>query len=101
MPPPRATLGPVLTVQGTDAGADQYPGYKRCYRSVIHVRSGAGDWATESQVAEVPDDERYRPTHVLIKIYAYYPAGEAFYDNVFLRPVKEAAAPHGGQRKRD
>jgi len=85
----------------TDSGADQYPGYRRCYRSVIHVRNGVGAWATASQVAKIPDAERYRPTHVLLKLYAYWPEGEAFYDNAFVRPVGEAADGHGGQRQRD
>jgi len=69
-------------------GNDFYPGFSRVYRCVIHVRSGQGGWATEKLAARLAKlEKRYKPTHVVIKLYAYWPEGEVYWRNVFLRKV--------------
>lgn len=79
------------------AGNDMYPGFVRVYRASIHVRTGPEAWSTQRRVFDLSKAPKAnRPTHVLVKIYAYWPKGEAFYRNVFLRPAAAGAAspPH-------
>ncbi len=71
----------------TAAGADQYPGYKRVYRAVIHPKNVSAQWSEHSRVFNPP--ERYQPTHVLIKLYAYLGSGDIFFTDVFLRKIVE------------
>lgn len=84
-----------------DQGSDQFAGYVRCYRKVIHVKSGVGAWATERQVADIGTlKPRYQPTFVVIKLYAYWPAGTVHYRNVFLRQLQTApTAPAAASAK--
>jgi hypothetical protein len=67
------------------AGDNFYPGYRRIYRKTIQFKGGPGKWQTARAVAAPP--KRYQPTHVLIKLYAYYPAGTVRFRNVVLRPA--------------
>ncbi len=64
------------------AGGDNYPGYRRIYRKVIHARGAADSWKPFYQTISPP--KRYQPTHVVIKLYAYHPAGKAMFRNVRL-----------------
>ena len=65
-------------------GADQIPGYRRIYRAVIHPDSvDAQEWSTHSR--EISPPSRYQPSHVLIKLYAYWPKGTIYFNNVELR----------------
>jgi hypothetical protein len=80
--------GYVKEPKQTVAGNDMYPGYVRVYRASIHVRAPEGQWSPQTRVfnlAKIP--KANRPTHVLVKIYAYWPKGEAYYRSVFLRPA--------------
>ena len=71
----------------TAAGADQYPGYKRVYRAVIHPKNVSAQWSEHSRVINPP--ARYQPTHVLIKLYAYLGSGDIVFTDVFLRAIEK------------
>ena len=102
------TRGPsaIIFVEGyrrdpsqTAAGNDQYPGFVRCYRATIQPKCGRGAWSAQARTIELGKlKEKYRPTHLLVKLYAFNPAGEIFFRNVFLRraqgkPAAPAKAP--------
>jgi hypothetical protein len=76
----------------TEAGNDRYPGFRRCYRCVIHYKGKPGQWQQAIQTFPIAKKgkrlalrKRHQPTHVLIKLYAYHPAGTVHFRNVFLR----------------
>ncbi len=72
----------------TKAGDDKYPGFARSYRATIFPKNGPNQWAPQSRVVNFgKQPAKYKPTHVLIKLYAFYPEGEVFFRNVFLRKV--------------
>ncbi len=71
----------------TVAGDNQYRGFVRCYRKVIHVHAELGTWSTEIQKLNPP--ARYLPTHVVVKLYAFHPAGKVYFRNVILREVQK------------
>lgn len=76
----------------TVAGNDQYPGFVRCYRATIFPKCGPGVWSPQARTVELGRLQgKYRPTHLLIKLYAFHPAGEIFFRNVFLRKVEKKA----------
>ncbi len=82
----------------TENGNDRYAGFVRVYRATIHVKVPRGKWGVASRVLKPP--KRYQPTHVLIKLYAYWPAGKVYYTNVFLRKTKkEPKKKYGPIRK--
>ena len=93
------TLGPsaIIFVEGyrrdpsqTAAGNDQYPGFVRCYRATIQPKCGRGAWSPQARTIELGKlREKYRPTHLLVKLYAFNPAGDIFFRNVFLRKVED------------
>jgi len=65
-------------------GADQIPGYRRIYRALIHPKGVSGkEWSSHQRTVSPP--ARYQPTHVLLKVYAYWPEGTVYFNNVFLR----------------
>jgi len=67
----------------TARGADQIPGYRRIYRALIHPKEVSGkEWTSHSRVISPP--ARYQPTHLLLKVFAYWPEGEIYFNNVFL-----------------
>ena len=75
-----------------ESGNDQYPGYVRCWRATIFPKCGPGVWSPQARtvnLAKLP--ERNRPTHILVKLYAYGAAGEVFFRHIFLRNVGGAA----------
>jgi hypothetical protein len=74
----------------TEQGNDHYRGYARSYRATLFIREPPGKWATVTRRFKLPKEARYFPTHVLIKLYAYHPAGKAYFRNVYLRPVEPA-----------
>ncbi len=71
------------------AGADQYPGFKRIYRAVIHPRNLSQNWSEHKRTFTPPP--RYQPTHVLIKLYAYLGQGNVFFKEVFLRNLSNGS----------
>ncbi len=76
-----------------ESGNDQYPGYVRCWRATLFPKCGPGVWSPQARtvnLAKLP--ERNRPTHILLKLYAYGAAGEAIFRNVFLRGAAVPAA---------
>ncbi len=83
--------GYVENPEQTVNGNDQYSGFVRCYRASIHVKAKKGKWARKTRtinLAKVP--KRSRPTHVLLKLYCYYPPGKVYYTNAFLRETEAA-----------
>ncbi len=82
----------------TEAGNDRYPGFVRCYRAAIHVKVPKRKWGAASRIIKPP--KRYQPTHVLIKLYCYWPTGKVYFTNVFLRPTdQEPTKTYGPIRK--
>jgi hypothetical protein len=77
-------------------GDNQYKGYVRCFRAVIHVKDAGGRWATQRMIMDAP--LRYQPTHVMIKLYGYYPAGKLYYSNVYLRLTDDVPKKKAGER---
>ena len=79
--------GYVEDAERTARGADQIPGFRRIYRAVIHPKGVSGSvWTSHRRRIAPPS--RHQPTHVLVKLYAYWPEGKIFYDNVFLREAE-------------
>ncbi len=79
--------GYVEDAERTAAGADQIPGYRRIYRAVIHPKGVSGrEWTTHRRIIAPP--VRYQPTHVLFKLYAYWPEGVIYFDNAEFRRVE-------------
>ncbi len=70
-----------------EKGNDHYPGFARSYRATIHVKIPRNQWGQAKRVITLPTQDRYRPSHMLIKLYAFHPAGNAWFRNVYLRPV--------------
>lgn len=87
---------PVIFLEGYRANPEQthqnyeeQRGYERFYRASIHVKNGRGSWATQKRRIDLSDKAaRYQPTHVQIKLYAYYPAGKVYWTNVYMRMVE-------------
>lgn len=71
----------------TDKGNDHFAGFARSYRATLFVKEPAGKWATVRRVITLPTKARYLPSHALLKLYAFHPAGTAYFRNVFLRPL--------------
>lgn len=85
------TLGPAVKImlegyyvdpEQTAAGGDNYPGFRRIYRKVIHARGATDSWKPFYQ--DISPPARYQPTHVVVKLYAYHPAGQVMFRNVRL-----------------
>ena len=71
----------------TEAGNDCYLGFSRVYRAPIHVKTNNRAWHTVSRRFEPP--KQFRPSHVIIKLYAYHPAGKVYFRDVFLRKARQ------------
>ena len=84
-------------------GSDLIPGFTRVYRSVLHVSVPAGAWGVADRVIDFTQiKERYRPTHLLVKLYAYWPAGQVHYTDVFLQASdKTVTKKYGVVREKD
>jgi len=82
-----------------ESGSDQIPGYVRVWRATIHVKEGKGLWQRATRVINFPKQERFRPAFIRIKLYAYHPAGEVSFDNVFLCQEK-TSSQHDADAKR-
>jgi hypothetical protein len=85
------------------SGSDQIPGFSRLYRSVLHVAAPPGQWGVADRVIDFTQvKERYRPTHLLVKLYAYWPAGQVYYTDVFLQASdKTVTKKYGVVREKD
>jgi len=73
-----------------DKGNDHFAGYARSYRATLFVKEPPGKWATVRRTLTLPTKERYLPSHALLKLYAFHPAGTAYFRNVILRPLPAA-----------
>lgn len=88
---------PIIFVEGyqedperEDVGDNQYKGFVRVYRATIHVKNAGGKWASQLRAIKPPPTKRHQPTHILIKLYAYWPKGQIHFANAFLRRTDEA-----------
>ncbi len=86
-----------------ETGDNQYPGFVRKYRAVIHVKIEKGKWGTASRIIKPPKGRE--PSHVLVKLYCYWPTGKVYCTNVFLRqtdkePTKVYRPVHEPKKKR-
>ena len=87
---------PIIFIEGyqvdeerTENGNDRYAGFVRSYRATIHVKNAKGKWAPQSRILHPgAKPKRYRPTHMLVKLYAFHPQGDIYWRKVFLRKVK-------------
>lgn len=89
---------PIIFIEGykvdptqTVAGDNQVPGYARCYRATIQVKGAGKDWKRETR--EITPKKGYQPTHMIVKLYGYYPEGKVYFRNVFLRKIPTPATP--------
>jgi hypothetical protein len=64
------------------AGDNHYPGFERIYRATIQPQPAAGEWQTVQRTVKPPP--RYQPSHLLLKLYAYWPAGTIRFRDPFL-----------------
>jgi hypothetical protein len=75
-----------------DKGNDHFAGYARSYRATLFVKDPPGKWATVRREITLPKQAKYLPSHALLKLYAFHPAGTAYFRNVYLRPLPPAPA---------
>jgi len=73
---------------------DGYPAQRReTYRRQVHPTGGKGAWHTVTAdfvpEATTPD---HTPTHLKVDLYAYWPKGVIFWDDVVLKKVRDAPA---------
>jgi len=76
------TASPVEWDGSADPGAPQQP-IERCFRAHVNCE-GADSWKTYTKDFVPP--KRYTFDYMTVKLYAYMP-GEAWFDNVSLRPM--------------
>ncbi len=72
--------------------ADGYPAQRReTYRRQVHPSGGKGRW--NSVTADfIPESTRpaHTPTFMKVDLYAYWPAGVIFWDDIVLKKVRDA-----------
>lgn len=64
---------------------------RRCYETVVHCRPKPGEWCREERVF-TPAKSRADIRELRVMLYAYWPAGVYWFDNVRLEPVAPAGA---------
>lgn len=79
--------GAKVWVRGYAPGRDGT--LRRCYETVVHCRTTPGEWQREERVFQ-PAKSRADIRELRVMLYAYWPAGVYWFDNVRLEPV---AAP--------
>lgn len=93
---------PIIFIEGykedperQETGDNQYPGFVRTYRATIQVKDAGGkNWKPQRrEITPKGSTKGNQPTHLLVKLYAYYPEGKIWFRNVFLRKVKDAEPP--------
>ncbi len=71
---------------------DGYPAQRReVYRRQVHPKGAKGVWQT-AVATFIPSAARpeHTPTHLKVDLYAYYPAGVIYWDDVVLKKVRAA-----------
>ena len=82
-----------------------FPAQRReTYRRQVHPAGEKGQW--NSVVADfIPShaSPNQQPTHLKVDLYAYWPKGEVFWDDIVLKKVRDApaAAPAAASTKTD
>lgn len=67
---------------------------RRCYETVVHCRTTPGEWQREERVFQ-PAKSRADIRELRVMLYAYWPAGVYWFDNVSLEPVPPASPDSG------
>jgi hypothetical protein len=89
---------PKLFIRGWAAVA----GEKRVvYDAYLALRcvEGPGEWKRGVRIVEIPTDTQARVEYVVLKIYAYWPPGTYYFDNVSMKrvaPGTKIPGPTGG-----
>jgi len=92
------TLGPTpkIFLKGYHGFPAQngYPAQRReTYRRQVHPKGGKGEWHTVTAdfipSATLPE---HTPTFLKVDLYAYWPAGVIYWDDVVLKKVRDAPA---------
>jgi len=72
-----------------------YPAQRReTYRRQVHPKGGKGEWHTVT-ADFIPSATRpeHTPTFLKVDLYAYWPAGVIYWDDVVLKKVRDAPTP--------
>jgi hypothetical protein len=83
-------------------GWAEVAGEKRVvYDAYLALRcvEGPGEWKRGVRICEIPTDTQARVEYVVLKIYAYWPPGTYYFDNVSMKqvaPGTEIPGPTGG-----
>ena len=80
--------------------ADGYPAqYRETYRRQVHPSGPAGRWNTVT-ADFIPESTRPEQTPTVLKVdlYAYWPAGVIFWDDVVLKKVRDAPPAKTGAK---
>ncbi len=92
------TLGPTpkIFLKGYHAfpAENGYPAQRReTYRRQVHPKGGKGEWHTVT-ADFIPSATRpeHTPTFLKVDLYAYWPAGVIYWDDVVLKKVRDAPA---------
>jgi hypothetical protein len=94
------TLGPTpkIFLKGYHAFPAQH-GYaaqrRETYRRQVHPKGGKGTWHTVT-ADFIPSATRpeHTPTFLKVDLYAYWPAGVIYWDDVVLKKVRDAPPPN-------
>ena len=83
-------------------GWAEVAGEKRVvYDAYLALRcvEGSGEWKRGVRIVEIPTDTQARVEYVVLKIYAYWPPGTYYFDNVSMKrvaPGTKIPGPTGG-----
>lgn len=76
----------------TEKGSDAYEGFVRTYRATLfakhNVKGRKNEWVRcRREIHPWTKPKRYWPTHMAVKLYAFWPTGEVHWRNVVLREI--------------
>jgi hypothetical protein len=91
-PTPKVFLKGYFFWKGTGGSPDQW---RESYRRQVHPVGEGGKWnaVTADFVPDALKPDKFpeqRPTRLKVDLYAYYPAGVIFWDDIVLKKVRDA-----------
>jgi len=90
------TLGPTVKIflkgyRPFEAQDGQPPQRRETYRRQVHPSGGPGEWhAVEADFVPSATRPEHTPTFLRVDLYAYWPAGAVYWDDVVLKKVRDA-----------
>lgn len=81
-----------LMVGGDEKRPAREGDYLQVFRKRLVCRvPKSGNWRRFSQPVQIPDN-RYRATVIMLMLYAYWPPGDYYFDNIVFRRIDKAEA---------